>query len=91
MAVVVASGAFLSFFTFATPLLIHSFSKKYVTKLYYNQVSCLYSVDLLLGCSARRSEKKKIYTRKKRYLIEISRHVENIQGIKIVRCGFGCV
>jgi hypothetical protein len=39
MAVIVASGAFLSFFTFVTPLLIHSFSKKYVTKLYYNQVS----------------------------------------------------
>ena len=38
VAVVVASGAFLSFFTFATPLLIHSISKKYVTKLYYNQV-----------------------------------------------------
>ena len=41
MALVVASGAFLSFFTFATPLLIHSFSKKYVTKLYYNQVSSI--------------------------------------------------
>ena len=39
LAVVIASGAFLSFFTFATPLLIHSISKKYVTKLYYNQVN----------------------------------------------------
>ena len=31
-----ATGAFFSFFTFATPLLIHWISKKYVTDLYYN-------------------------------------------------------
>ncbi|XP_023327733.1 transmembrane protein 70 homolog, mitochondrial [Eurytemora carolleeae] len=43
LAVVLASGAFLSFFTFATPLLIHSISKKYVTKLYYNQVEDKYT------------------------------------------------
>jgi len=42
-AVVVGAGVFLSFFTFATPLLIHSFSKKYVTKLYYNQVEDKYT------------------------------------------------
>ncbi len=29
-------GAFISFFTFATPFLIHFISKKYVTALYYN-------------------------------------------------------
>lgn len=37
-AIILGAGAFLSFFTFATPLLIHTISKKYVTKLYYNQV-----------------------------------------------------
>merc|ERR1712241_956391 len=42
-AVVLGAGAFLSFFTFATPLLIHSVSKKYVTKLYYNQVEDKYT------------------------------------------------
>ena len=42
-AVVVGAGAFLGFFTFVTPLLIHSFSKKYVTKLYYNQVEDKYT------------------------------------------------
>ena len=43
MALVLASGAFVSFFTFATPLLIHSVSKKYVTRLYYNQVDDKYT------------------------------------------------
>ena len=42
-AVVLGAGAFLGFFTFATPMLIHSFSKKYVTKLYYNQVEDKYT------------------------------------------------
>jgi len=42
-AVVVGAGAFLGFFTFVTPLLIHSFAKKYVTKLYYNQVEDKYT------------------------------------------------
>jgi len=42
-AVVLGAGAFLGFFTFVTPLLIHSFSKKYVTKLYYNQVEDKYT------------------------------------------------
>jgi len=46
LAVVVASGAFLSFFTFATPLLIHTISKKYVTKLYYNQVEDKYTAHV---------------------------------------------
>merc|ERR1712034_143831 len=39
----VAAGAFLSLFTFATPLIIHSICKKYVTKLYYNQVEDKYT------------------------------------------------
>jgi len=39
IALVVASGAFLSFFTFATPMLIHWVSKKYVVEL----VLALYS------------------------------------------------
>merc|ERR1719447_2060546 len=43
LAVMLASGAFLSFFTFVTPILIHSVSKKYVTKLYYNQVEDKYT------------------------------------------------
>ena len=42
-AVVVGAGAFLGFFTFVTPLLIHSIAKKYVTKLYYNQVEDKYT------------------------------------------------
>ena len=42
-AVILGAGAFLSFFTFATPILIHSISKKYVTKLYYNQVEDKYT------------------------------------------------
>ncbi len=36
LGLVVATGAFISFFTFATPFLIHFVSKKYVTALYYN-------------------------------------------------------
>ena len=48
LALVIASGAFLSFFTFATPLLIHTISKKYVTKLYYNQVNTYYKYILEL-------------------------------------------
>ena len=43
LGVMIASGAFLSFFTFVTPVLIHSISKKYVTKLYYNQVEDKYT------------------------------------------------
>jgi len=43
MVAVVATGAFLSFFTFATPILIHSISKKYVTKLYYNEAKDKYT------------------------------------------------
>jgi len=42
-AIILGAGAFLSFFTFATPLLIHTVSKKYVTKLYYNQVEDKYT------------------------------------------------
>jgi len=46
LGVAIASGAFLSFFTFVTPLLIHSISKKYVTKLYYNQVEDKYTAHV---------------------------------------------
>jgi len=41
--VVVAGGAFLSFFTFATPLLIHWVSKKYVTEMLYNRIENTYT------------------------------------------------
>jgi transmembrane protein 70 len=40
---VIATGAFLSFFTFATPLLIHFISKKYVTEMYYNKAKDSYT------------------------------------------------
>ena len=43
LAFAVASGAFLSFFTFATPLLIHWVSKKYVTELLYNKIDDTYT------------------------------------------------
>merc|ERR1712121_91794 len=39
----VAGGAFLSFFTFATPLLIHWVSKKYVTEMLYNRIENTYT------------------------------------------------
>eukprot|EP00095_Tigriopus_kingsejongensis_P006749 maker-scaffold1404_size42976-snap-gene-0.11 protein:Tk06749 transcript:maker-scaffold1404_size42976-snap-gene-0.11-mRNA-1 annotation:"GK24268" len=41
--VVIVTGAFLSFFTFATPLLIHFISKKYVTELRYNRLEDSYT------------------------------------------------
>jgi len=41
--VVLAGGAFLSFFTFATPLLIHWVSKKYVTEMLYNRIENTYT------------------------------------------------
>ena len=40
---IIASGAFLSFFTFATPLLIHWVSKKYVVELVYNKIDDTYT------------------------------------------------
>ena len=43
LGVAVAGGAFLSFFTFATPLLIHYVSKKYVTELLYNKIEDRYT------------------------------------------------
>lgn len=43
LVVVLFTGAFLSFFTFATPLLIHFVSKKYVTELRYNQLEDTYT------------------------------------------------
>jgi len=36
-------GTFLAFFTFATPLLIHYISKKYVTELVYNKIEDSYT------------------------------------------------
>lgn len=49
--VFLAAGAFFSFFTFVTPLLIHAVSKKYVTELYYNKKDDSYTavtISLLL-------------------------------------------
>lgn len=37
VALAIGAGTFISFFTFATPLLIHWISKKYVTKVFYNR------------------------------------------------------
>merc|ERR1712183_400748 len=42
-AIILGAGAFLSFFTFATPLLIHTISKKYVTELNYNKLEDSYT------------------------------------------------
>ena len=50
-AAILGAGAFLSFFTFATPMLIHSISKKYVTKLYYNQVIQKYPMTFVFSSS----------------------------------------
>ena len=43
LALMAGVGAFLSFFTFATPLLIHTISKKYVTELNYNKLEDSYT------------------------------------------------
>ena len=43
LAVMAGAGAFLSIFTFATPLLIHHVSKKYVTELNYNKLEDSYT------------------------------------------------
>ena len=43
LAVMAGAGAFLSIFTFATPLLIHYVSKKYVTELNYNKLEDSYT------------------------------------------------
>jgi len=40
---IVGTGAFLSIFTFATPLLIHWVSKKYVVELVYNKIDDSYT------------------------------------------------
>merc|ERR1719244_1343277 len=37
------AGAFFSMFTFATPLLIHWVSKKYVTEMLYNRIENTYT------------------------------------------------
>jgi hypothetical protein len=39
----IATGTFLSFFTLATPLLIHFVSKKYVTEMHYNKINDTYT------------------------------------------------
>ena len=43
VAVMAGTGAFMAFFTFATPMLIHHVSKKYVTELNYNQLEDSYT------------------------------------------------
>ena len=43
IAVMAGAGAFLSFFSFATPLLIHHMSKKYVTEMNYNKLEDTYT------------------------------------------------
>jgi len=43
IAVMAGAGAFLSFFTLATPILIHHISKKYVTQLNYNKLEDTYT------------------------------------------------
>lgn len=43
VALILAGGVAVSFFTFVTPLLIHSVSKKYVTKLLYNEADDTYT------------------------------------------------
>merc|ERR1712004_954517 len=45
LAVMAGAGAFLSIFTFATPLLIHHISKKYVTELNYNKMEDSYTAS----------------------------------------------
>jgi hypothetical protein len=43
LAIMAGAGIFLSFFTFATPILIHWISKKYVTELNYNKLDDTYT------------------------------------------------
>merc|ERR1711944_339370 len=43
VALALGAGTFLSFFTFATPILIHHVSKKYVTELNYNKLEDTYT------------------------------------------------
>ncbi len=43
VAIVLGTGAFLSFFTFVTPLLVHFVSKKYVTEMYYDKMTDTYT------------------------------------------------
>ncbi|CAB4064170.1 TMEM70 [Lepeophtheirus salmonis] len=43
VALMIGAGTFISFFTFATPLLIHTFAKKYVTRLTYNPAEDAYT------------------------------------------------
>ena len=43
IALMAGAGAFLSFFTLATPILIHHVSKKYVTQLNYNKLEDTYT------------------------------------------------
>ena len=45
IAVMAGAGAFLSFFTLATPILIHHISKKYVTQLNYNKLEDTYTAN----------------------------------------------
>lgn len=56
-AIAIGAGAFLSFFTFATPLLIHTISKKYVTELNYNKLEDTYTA-ITYSLFLRRKEVK---------------------------------
>ena len=58
---VLAAGSFISFFTLATPFLIHFVSKKYVTELYYNRQDDSYTAvtySILLRQKKVRGTKK---------------------------------
>ncbi|KAJ9594724.1 hypothetical protein L9F63_013998 [Diploptera punctata] len=45
--ITVALFGFVGFFTFVTPFLLHSITKKYVTHMYFNSRSDLYSATVL--------------------------------------------
>jgi len=85
MGVFMAAGAFFSFFTFATPLLIHMVCRKYVTALYYNHKEDSYTAvttSLLLRpkkLTFKSEDVKvpdlpgKIWTRKKSFQVSLLR------------------
>ena len=45
-ALIAGTGAFLSFFTFVTPILTHQICKKYVTELNYNKLEDCYTATI---------------------------------------------
>ena len=58
--ITVALFGFVGFFTFVTPLLLHTITKKYVTHIYFNSGSELYSATVL-----------DFFLRKKRVILSI--------------------